>query len=77
MFFKGFENALVAVHLAGAVVVVIDSAGQVFTVGDTGKPVKAGAAPGYPCCTWIERNRQASVFVALRSGTIRRIPIGV
>lgn len=77
MFFKGFENALVAVHLLGALVVVIDSAGQVFTVGDTGKPVKAGAAPGYPCCSWVGRNRQATVFAALRSGTIHRIPIGV
>lgn len=77
MFFKGFENALVNVHLVGAVVVVIDSAGQVFTVGDTGKPVKAGAAPGYPCCSWVGHNRQATVFAALRSGTIHRIPIGV
>jgi hypothetical protein len=76
-FIKGFEKALVAVHLVGDSVVIIDSVGQVFTIGDSGKPVKAGAAPGYPCCSWVTLSPQASVCVALRNGTIHRIPIGV
>jgi hypothetical protein len=77
MFFKGFENALVAVHSVREVTVVIDAAGQVFTIGETGKPVKAGGQSGYPCCSWIARSGEASVFIAQRGGMIHRIPISV
>jgi hypothetical protein len=77
MFFKGFENPLVDVHYANGVVVVIDAIGHVFTLGETGKPVKAGGQPGYPCCSWIARSGDASVFIAQRGGMIHRIPISV
>lgn len=77
MFFKGFENPLVDVHYANGVVVVIDAIGQVFTLGDDGKPVKAGGQPGYPCCSWVIPDRPAAVFIAQRTGTIHRIPISV
>ena len=77
MFFKGFENPLVDVHYANGVVVVIDAIGQVFTLGDAGKPVKAGGQPGYPCCSWVIPDRPAAVFIAQRTGTIHRIPISV
>ena len=77
MFFKGFENPLVAVHSVREVTVVIDAAGQVFTIGETGKPVKAGGQSGYPCCSWIARSGEASVFIAQRGGMIHRIPISV
>jgi len=76
-FIKGFEKALVAVHLVDDSVVIIDSVGQVFTIGDSGKPVKAGVAPGYPCCCWVTRSPQASVCVARRNGTIHRIRMSV
>ena len=77
MFFKGFDNALIAVHSVREVTVVIDASGQVFTIGETGKPVKAGGQPGYPCCSWIARSGEASVFIAQRGGMIHRIPISV
>ena len=77
MFFKGFENALVTVHSVREVTVVIDAAGQVFTIAATGKPVKAGGQSGYPCCSWIARSGEASVFIAQRGGMIHRIPISV
>ena len=77
MFFKGFDNALVALHRVAEITVIIDSSGQVFTLTETGKPVKAGAAPGYPCCSWIARGGEASVFIAQRGGMIHRILIGV
>ena len=77
MFFKGFDNALVALHRVAETTVIIDSSGQVFTLTETGKPVKAGAAPGYPCCSWIARGGEASVFIAQRGGMIHRILIGV
>lgn len=77
MFFKGFENPLVAVHSVREVTVVIDAAGQVFTIAATGKPVKAGGQLGYPCCSWIARSAEASVFIAQRGGMIHRIPISV
>ena len=77
MFFKGFENPLVAVHSVREVTVVIDAAGQVFTIAATGKPVKAGGQSGYPCCSWIARSGEASVFIAQRGGMIHRIPISV
>jgi hypothetical protein len=77
MFFKGFENPLVDVHNTNGVVVVIDATGQVFTLGETGKPVKAGGQPGYPCCSWVIPDGPAAVFIAQRTGTIHRIPIGV
>ena len=77
MFFKGFENPLVAVHSVREVTVVIDSSGQVFTLGETGKPVKTGGQLGYPCCSWIARSAEASVFIAQRGGMIHRIPISV
>jgi hypothetical protein len=77
MFFKGFDNALVAVHQVAKTTVVIDSSGQVFTLTGTGKIVRAGAAPGYPCCSWIVHGGEASVYVAQRGGMIHRIPIGV
>lgn len=77
MFFKGFENALVAVHSVRETTVVIDAAGQVFTIAATGKPVKAGGQSGYPCCSWIARSGEASVFIAQRGGMIHRIPISV
>ena len=77
MFFKGFDNALIAGHSVREVTVVIDAAGQVFTIGETGKPVKAGGQPGYPCCSWIARSGEASVFIAQRGGMIHRIPISV
>ena len=75
MFFKGFENPLVAVHSVRETTVVIDAAGQVFTIAATGKPVKAGGQSGYPCCSWIARSGEASVFIAQRGGMIHRIPI--
>ena len=77
MFFKGFDNALIAVHSVREVTVVIDAAGQVFTIGETGKPVKAGGQPGYPCCSWIARSGEASVFIAQRGGMIHRIQLSV
>jgi WD40 repeat protein len=77
MFFKGFENPLVDVHYANGVVVVIDAIGQVFTLGDAGKPVKAGGQPWYPCCSWVIPDGQAAVFIAQRTGMIHRIPISV
>lgn len=77
MFFKGFENPLVAVHSVRETTVVIDAIGQVFTLGETGKPVRAGGQPGYPCCSWVIPDGQAAVFIAQRTGTIHRIPIGV
>ena len=77
MFFKGFENPLVAVHSVRETTVVIDAIGQVFTLGDAGKPIKAGGQPGYPCCSWVIPDGQAAVFIAQRTGTIHRIPIGV
>ena len=77
MFFKGFDNALIAVHSVREVTVVIDASGQVFTIGETGKPVKAGGQPGYPCCSWIARSGEASVFIAQRGGMIHRIQLSV
>lgn len=77
MFFKGFENPLVDVHNTNGVVVVIDAIGQVFTLGETGKPVKAGGELGYPCCSWAMPDEPAAIFIAQRTGTIHRIPIGV
>lgn len=77
MFFKGFENPLVNVHYANGDVILIDSMGQVFTIGDAGKPKKAGGQPGYPCCSWVLPDEPVAVFIAQRTGTIHRIPIGV
>jgi hypothetical protein len=77
MFFKGFENPLVAVHSVRETTVVLDTSGQVFTIAETGKPRKMGTASGYPCCSWIALGEQASVYIAQRGGMIHRIPIGV
>ena len=75
MFFKGFENPLVNVHYANGDVILIDSMGQVFTIGDAGKPKKAGGPPGYPCCSWVLPDEPVAVFIAQRTGTIHRIHI--
>ena len=77
MFFKGFDNALVAVHSVRETTVVLDASGQVFTIAETGKPRKMGTPSGYPCCSWIALGEPASVYIAQRGGMIHRIPIGV
>jgi hypothetical protein len=77
MFFKGFETPLVDVHYANGVGIVIDAIGQVFTLRDAGKPVRAGGQPGYPCCSWVISDGPAAVFIAQRTGTIHRIPVSV
>lgn len=75
MFFKGFENPLLYVHSMRDVIVVIDTAGQVFTIGDAGKPVNVGGFTGYPCCSWSNADKPPAVFIATRTGTIHRILI--
>lgn len=75
MFFKGFENPLLYVHSMRDLIVVIDTAGQVFSIGDTGKPVNLGGRTGYPCCSWVNPDKPLAVFIATRAGKIHRFPI--
>lgn len=76
MFLKGFENPLVRVHTTKAGTLVVDTTGQVFLITEIGKPAKVGSAAGYPCASWVLTNDSTAIFIALRTGTIHRFPIG-
>lgn len=73
MFIKGFDNPLAEVHYANEEVIVIDSTGQVFTVRETGKSIRTGSVPGYPCSSWVKADGPVDVFIAQRTGMIHRI----